>query len=53
MTPPLARRALAECLGTALLVAVVVGSGAHFNPVVTLADYVLSRRPGRSPEASA
>jgi len=81
MTSPLARRALAEFLGTALLVAVVVGSGimatnlshdvglqllanstatvfglavlilifgpvsgAHFNPVVTLADYVLSRR---------
>jgi arsenate reductase len=83
MTPPLARRALAEFLGTALLVTVVVGSGimatnlshdvglqllanstatvfgltvlilvfgpvsgAHFNPVVTLADYVLSRRSG-------
>ncbi|ACU77427.1 major intrinsic protein [Catenulispora acidiphila DSM 44928] len=83
MTPPLARRALAEFLGTALLVAVVVGSGimatnlshdvglqllanstatvfgltvlilifgpisgTHFNPVVTLADYVLSRRSG-------
>jgi glycerol uptake facilitator-like aquaporin len=78
----LARRALAEFLGTALLVAIVVGSGimasrlspgdtglellenstatafglaaiilvfgpvsgAHFNPVVTLADYVLGRR---------
>ena len=82
MTPPLARRALAEFLGTGLLVALVVGSGimaqrlspgevglqllenstatalglaaiilvfgpvsgAHFNPVVTLADYVLARR---------
>ncbi len=82
MNPNLARRALAEFLGTALLVAIVVGSGimaqrlspndtglqllenstatalglaaiilifgpvcgAHFNPVVTLADYVLSRR---------
>jgi len=81
MTAPLARRLLAEFLGTALLVTTVVGSGimatnlsgdvglqllanstatvfgltvlilifapisgAHFNPVVTLADYVLSRR---------
>jgi arsenate reductase len=79
----LARRALAEFLGTALLVAIVVGSGimatdlthdvglqllanstatvfgltvlilvfgpvsgAHFNPVVTLADLALSRRSG-------
>jgi len=80
--PNLARRALAEFLGTGLLVAVVVGSGimaqrlspgetglqllenstatalglgalilmlgpvsgAHFNPVVTLADYALGRR---------
>jgi arsenate reductase len=80
----LLRRALAEALGTGLLVAVVVGSGimaqrlsprdiglelmenstaaalglavlilmlgpvsgAHFNPVVTLADYVLGRRTG-------
>lgn len=79
---PLARRLLAEFLGTALLVAVVVGSGiaaaqlspddvgiqllenstatvfglavlilmlgpvsgAHFNPVVTVADWFLSRR---------
>jgi arsenate reductase len=79
-----ARRALAEGLGTGLLVTVVVGSGimaqrlsphdvglellensistalglgvlilmlgpvsgAHFNPVVTLADYVLGRRSG-------
>ncbi|WP_194923669.1 aquaporin [Catenulispora pinisilvae] len=83
MTAPLARRILAEFLGTALLVTTVVGSGimatnlsgdvglqllanstatvfgltvlilifgpvsgAHFNPVVTLADYVLSRRTG-------
>ncbi|ACU74282.1 major intrinsic protein [Catenulispora acidiphila DSM 44928] len=83
MTVPLARRVLAEALGTALLVAVVVGSGimatnltgdvglrllansiatvfglavlilifgpvsgAHFNPVVTIADYALSRRSG-------
>jgi glycerol uptake facilitator-like aquaporin len=80
--PPLARRLLAELLGTALLVAVVVGSGiaaqqlsagnvglqllenstatvlgltvlilmfgpvsgAHFNPVVSLADWFLGRR---------
>ena len=85
MTALLARRALAEFLGTALLVAVVVGSGimatnlthdvglqllanstatvlgltvlilvfgpvsgAHFNPVVTLADFVLSRRSALS-----
>ena len=84
MSVPLARRALAEALGTGLLVMVVVGSGimaqrlspgdtglellenstattfglavlilmlgpvsgAHFNPVVTLADYVLGRRTG-------
>ncbi|HEU5427020.1 MAG TPA: MIP/aquaporin family protein [Actinocrinis sp.] len=82
MTEPLARRALAEALGTGLLVTVVVGSGimaarlsprdvglqllenstatalglavlililgpvsgAHFNPVVTLADCALGRR---------
>ena len=81
--PPLSRRLLAEFLGTALLVAVVVGSGiaaqqlsadiglrllenstatvlgltvlilmfgpisgAHFNPVVTLADWALARRAG-------
>jgi len=85
VTPHPARRALAEFLGTGLLVTLVVGSGimaqrlsptdvglqllenstatalglavlilifaplsgAHFNPVVTLADYVLRRRePG-------
>ena len=84
MKAHLARRALAEFLGTALLVAIVVGSGimaarlspgdvglqllenstatalglgaiilifapvsgAHFNPVVTLADYALGRRTG-------
>ena len=84
MTPLLARRLLAEFLGTALLVAVVVGSGiaaqqlspedvgiqllqnstatvlgltalillfgpvsgAHFNPVVSLADWFLGRRSG-------
>ncbi|MFP5366276.1 MAG: aquaporin, partial [Actinomycetes bacterium] len=82
--PPLWRRALAELLGTALLVAIVVGSGiaaqqlspndvglqllqnstatvlgltvlilvfgpvsgAHFNPVVSLADWFLGRRAG-------
>ncbi|MFW0773651.1 aquaporin [Paenarthrobacter nitroguajacolicus] len=82
--PPLWRRALAEFLGTALLVAIVVGSGiaaaqlspndvglqllqnstatvlgltvlilvfgpvsgAHFNPVVSLADWFLGRRSG-------
>lgn len=82
--PPLWRRALAELLGTGLLVAVVVGSGiaaqqlspndvglqllqnstatvlgltvlilvlgpvsgAHFNPVVSLADWFLGRRSG-------
>jgi glycerol uptake facilitator-like aquaporin len=81
---PLARRAVAEALGTGLLVTIVVGSGimaqrlspgevglqllenstatafglavlilmlgplsgAHFNPVVTLADYALGRRSG-------
>ncbi|HWJ10105.1 MAG TPA: MIP/aquaporin family protein [Nocardioides sp.] len=81
---PLPRRLLAELLGTALLVAVVVGSGiaaatlspedvglqllenstatvlgltvlilwfgpvsgAHFNPVVSLADWLLGRRTG-------
>jgi arsenate reductase len=83
------RRALAEFLGTGLLVAVVVGSGimaqdlspndtglqllenstatafglaaiilifgpvsgAHFNPVVTFADYALGRRAGTGPDA--
>ena len=82
--PPLARRLLSELVGTALLVAVVVGSGiaaqqlspdqtglqllenslatvfglgvlilvfgpvsgAHFNPVVTAADWALGRRSG-------
>lgn len=82
--PPLPRRLLAEFLGTALLVAVVVGSGiaaaqlspqdvglqllenstatvlgltvlilmfgpvsgAHFNPVVSLADWFIGRRGG-------
>jgi len=82
--PPLWRRAVAELLGTGLLVAVVVGSGiaaqqlspgdvglqlfenstatvlgltvlilvfgpvsgAHFNPVVSLADWFLGRRSG-------
>ena len=92
--PPLARRLLAEVLGTALLVTVVVGSGiaaqqlsagdvglqllenstatvlgltvlilmfgpvsgAHFNPVVTLADWLLGRRTGQGlalPEVGA
>ena len=92
--PPLARRLLAELLGTALLVTVVVGSGiaaqqlsagdvglqrlenstatvlgltvlilmfgpvsgAHFNPVVTLADWFLGRRTGQGlslPEVGA
>lgn len=84
MSRELARRALAELLGTGLLVTVVIGSGimaqrlspgdiglellensiatalglavlilmlapvsgAHFNPVVTLADYALGRRGG-------
>jgi len=84
VTESLARRLLAEFLGTALLVAVVVGSGiaaqelspqdvglqllenstatvfgltvlilwfgpvsgAHFNPVVSLADWFLGRRAG-------
>ncbi|MDQ0848868.1 glycerol uptake facilitator-like aquaporin [Arthrobacter sp. B3I9] len=82
--PPLWRRAIAELLGTSLLVMIVVGSGimaqrlspndvglqllqnstatvlgltvlilvfgpvsgAHFNPVVSLADWVLGRRSG-------
>ncbi|WP_309106333.1 MIP/aquaporin family protein [Arthrobacter sp.] len=82
--PPLWRRAIAEFLGTCLLVTVVVGSGiaaeqlspgniglqllenstatvfgltvlilifgpvsgAHFNPVVSLADWILGRRSG-------
>ncbi|MBI4939347.1 MAG: aquaporin family protein [Actinobacteria bacterium] len=82
--PDLARRLLAECVGTALLVTVVVGSGiaaqqlspgdvglqllenstatvfglavlillfgpvsgAHFNPVVSAADWLLGRRGG-------
>ena len=81
MTPPLARRAGAEFVGTGLLVTVVVGSGiaaqtlsadagvelfenatvtaaglavlilmlgpvsgGHFNPVVSLVDFVLGRR---------
>jgi glycerol uptake facilitator-like aquaporin len=82
--PPLWRRAVAEFLGTALLVAIVVGSGiaaqqlspgdvglqllqnstatvlgltvlilvfgpvsgAHFNPAVSLADWLLGRRSG-------
>ena len=82
--PPIGRRLLAEFLGSALLVAVVVGSGiaaqqlspndvglqllenstatflgltvlillfgpvsgAHFNPVVSLADWFLGRRTG-------
>ncbi|WP_043807172.1 aquaporin [Paenarthrobacter aurescens] len=84
LQPPLWRRAIAEFLGTALLVALVVGSGiaaaqlspndvglqllqnstatvlgltvlilvfgpvsgAHFNPVVSLADWFLGRRSG-------
>ena len=83
-TPPLGRRLLAETVGTALLVTVVVGSGiaaaqlspgnvglqllqnstatvfglavlillfgpvsgAHFNPVVSAADWFLGRRAG-------
>ena len=82
--PPLWRRAVAELLGTSLLVTIVVGSGiaaqqlspndvglqllqnstatvlgltvlilmlgpvsgAHFNPVVSLADWILGRRSG-------
>lgn len=93
-TPPLGRRLLAEFLGTALLVAVVVGSGiaaetlspgdvglqllenstatafgltvlilwfgpvsgAHFNPVVSAADWFLGRRSGAGltlPEVAA
>lgn len=92
--PPLPRRLLAEFLGTALLVAVVVGSGiaaaqlspqdiglqllenstatvlgltvlilmfgpvsgAHFNPVVSLADWFIGRRGGTGlslPEVAA
>jgi glycerol uptake facilitator-like aquaporin len=83
MPPPLPRRLLAEFLGSALLAAVVIGSGiaaqelsddvglrllenaaataaglfalilifgpvsgAHFNPVVSLADWFLGRRAG-------
>src|SRR6476659_8766398 len=82
--PPLWRRAIAELLGTSLLVTIVVGSGiaaqqlspgdvglqllqnstatvlgltvlilvlgpvsgAHFNPVVSLADWILRRHSG-------
>ncbi|MEU6641986.1 MIP/aquaporin family protein [Saccharomonospora sp. NPDC046836] len=88
--PPLARRATAEFVGTAALVAVVVGSGiqatgltrdvgiqllanslatvlglavlivlfgpisgAHFNPVVTLAAYLTDRRDGNGPPPHA
>jgi arsenate reductase len=88
VNPHLARRALAELLGTGLLVAIVVGSGimaarlsphdvglqllenstatalglaaiimifgpvsgAHLNPVVTLADYALGRRAASGPD---
>lgn len=84
MRAPLPRRLLAECVGTALLVAIVIGSGiaaqqlspddvglqllensmatvfglaalilmlgpvsgAHFNPVVSAADWLLGRRAG-------
>ena len=84
LTPPLGRRLLAELVGTAMLVTVVVGSGiaaqqlspddvglqllenstatvfglavlilmlgpvsgAHFNPVVSAADWLLGRREG-------
>ena len=94
MHPTLARRLLAEFLGTGLLVAVIVGSGiaarrlspddvglqllenstttalgltvlilmfgpvsgAHFNPVVSLADWLLGRRRGaglRLPDVAA
>ncbi|MDH2413040.1 aquaporin family protein [Nocardioides sp. CER19] len=94
MNAPLARRLLAEFLGTGLLVTVVVGSGiaaeqlspdqvglqllenstatvfglavlilwfgpvsgAHFNPVVSLADWFLGRRTGtglRLPDVGA
>ena len=94
VAPPLPRRLLAEFLGTALLVAVVVGSGiaaqqlspddvglqllenstatvlgltvlillfgplsgAHFNPVVSMADWFLGRRTGHGltlPEVGA
>jgi len=86
-TPPLARRLLAEFLGTGLLITTVVGSGifatqlspndvglqllenalvtglgltclilmfgpisgAHFNPVVTAADWFLGRRASTGP----
>ncbi|MFC9284726.1 aquaporin [Streptomyces collinus] len=88
MTAPLGRRALAEAVGSAALVAVVVGSGiqatelsrdvgvqllanslatvlglgvlilllgpvsgAHFNPVVTLAAWLTGRRGGDGPTA--
>lgn len=89
MNRVLARRSLAEFVGTGLLVALVVGSGimaqrlspkdaglellenstatalglaalismfapvsgAHFNPVVTLADFVLGRRSHAGPDA--
>jgi glycerol uptake facilitator-like aquaporin len=89
-TIPLPRRLLAEFVGTALLVTVVVGSGiaaqrlspgdvglqllenstatafglavlillfgpvsgAHFNPVVTAADWLLGRRAGRGISAN-
>jgi len=45
----LLENALATALGLAVLIVVFVSaSGAHFNPVVTLADVVLGRRPWRS-----
>ena len=57
MNAAVGRRLLAEFTGTGLLVAVVVGSGiaatrlttdgAHFNPVVTAADWILSRPTSR------
>ncbi len=43
-SPTLPRRLLAEFLGTGLLVTVIVGSEAHFNPVASLADWFLGRR---------
>jgi hypothetical protein len=47
MTGTAGRRLLAEFTGTGLAVLILIfapAGGAHFNPVVTAADWVLGRR---------